>query len=42
MVRGEENPLTSAFVVDVSVQYVGDEPKGYIVTEVHDILPGSS
>jgi len=34
----EVNPLTSTFVVDVHVQYVGDEPKGYIVTEVHEVI----
>ena len=39
MVRGEENPITSTYVVDVYVQYVGDEPKGYIVTNIHKIIP---
>jgi len=39
MVKGEVNPLTNAFVVDVHVQTVEGEPKGYIVTEVHDVVP---
>lgn len=39
MVRGEENPLTNAFIVDVHVQYVNGEPKGYLVTEVHKVIP---
>jgi hypothetical protein len=38
MVRGHDNPLTTAFIVDVHVQYVGDEPKAYIVTEVHSAV----
>lgn len=36
----EVNPLTSTFVVDVHVQYVNGEPKGYIVTDVHQTIPG--
>lgn len=38
----EVNPLTSAFVVDVHVQYVGDDPdpKGYVVTDIHQVIPG--
>ena len=36
----EINPLTSTFVVDVHVQCIGDEPKGYIVTEIHQAIPG--
>lgn len=39
MVRGDVNPLTNAFVVDVHVQWVDGEPKGYIVTEVHEVVP---
>eukprot|EP00873_Tetraselmis_striata_P032485 jgi/Tetstr1/452749/TSEL_039785.t1 len=39
MIR-DVNPLTSTFVVDVLVQYVGDEPKGYIVIEVHQAISG--
>jgi hypothetical protein len=34
----EVNPLTSAFVVDVHVQYMNGEPKGYVVSEVHDVI----
>jgi hypothetical protein len=34
----EANPLTSTFVVDVHVQYLGDEPKGYIVVDVHEAM----
>jgi len=39
----EVNPLTSAFVVDVHVQYInGDpKPKAYIVTDIHDVIQGS-
>ena len=36
----EVNPLTSTFVVDVHVQYVEDEPRGYIVTDIHQATPG--
>ncbi|MER8401237.1 hypothetical protein [Mesorhizobium sp. M0306] len=38
----EVNPLTSTFVVDVLVQSVAGEPKGYIVTDVHDAIPGEA
>ena len=40
----EVNPLTSTFVVDVHVQYLeGEEdPKGYIVVEVHKAIPDDS
>jgi hypothetical protein len=38
MVRGDENPITNAFVVDVHVQRVNGEAKGYVVTEVHKII----
>lgn len=38
----EVNPLTSAFVVDVHVQYIGDEPRGYVVTDVHQVIPADS
>ena len=34
------NPLTNTFVVDVHVQYVEGEPKGYIVTDIHQAIPG--
>ncbi|MBB4439875.1 MULTISPECIES: hypothetical protein [Rhizobium] len=37
----EVNPMTSAFVVDVHVQYIGDEPepRGYVVTDIHEVIP---
>lgn len=38
----DANPMTSTFVVDVLVQSVAGELKGYIVTEVHDAIPGDS
>ena len=38
MVRGEVNPLRCAFVVDVHAQIVDGDPKGYIVTEIHEII----
>lgn len=38
MVRGDENPITNTFVVDVHVQRLNGEPKGYIVTELHKII----
>jgi hypothetical protein len=34
------NSLTSTFAVDVLVQSVAGEPKGYIATDVHDAIPG--
>ena len=39
MVRGEVNPLTNAFVVDVHVARIDGEPKAYTITEVHSIIP---
>jgi hypothetical protein len=40
MVRGGVNPLANvAFIVDAQVQYIGDQPRGYIVTDVHDTVP---
>ncbi|WP_192243823.1 hypothetical protein [Mesorhizobium silamurunense] len=36
----DANPMTSTFVVDVQVQSVAGEPKGYIVIAVHDAIPG--
>ncbi|NBB16721.1 hypothetical protein GVN21_15260 [Caulobacter sp. SLTY] len=40
MVRGETNPLTDvAYIVDLHAQMIDDEPKGYIVTNVHNSLP---
>lgn len=39
MIQGDVNPLTNAFVVDVYVQYIDGLPKGYIVANVHGVLP---
>ncbi len=39
MTHGEINPLTSSFIVDVHVQYVDDEIRGYIITDVHEVIP---
>ena len=40
MVKGDVNPLTDrAFIVDVHVQRLDGAPKGYVVTNVHDIIP---
>ncbi len=39
MVRGQPNPLVNAFIVDVHVQIVDGEPKGYLVTDVHKVIP---
>lgn len=36
------NPMTNTFVVDVHVQLIAGEPKGYIVTDVHDAIPGDN
>ena len=33
------NPLTCTFVVDAFVQYVNEEPRGYIVFHVHQAIP---
>lgn len=39
MVKGEVNPLTNAFIVDVHVQRMNGDAKAYIVTEVHGVVP---
>jgi hypothetical protein len=39
MIKGEVNPFNSAFVVDVLVQSLNDEPRAYTITNVRDILP---
>lgn len=40
MVRSDVNPLTnSVFVVDAHVTRIEGEPKAYVVTEVHAVLP---
>jgi len=36
MMKGDRNPLTHTFIVDVSVQYDEEKPIGYIVTDVHE------
>lgn len=39
MVQGQTNPLTdTAYIVDVDVQMVEGEPKGYVVTHVHKVI----
>lgn len=38
MIRGDADPLTQAFIVDVHVQVVGGEPKAYLITELHGTL----
>jgi hypothetical protein len=40
MVRGDVNPLTDvAYIVDVHAQLIDDQPRGYIVTQVHRSVP---
>jgi hypothetical protein len=42
MVGGETNPLTNTtFVVDLDVQMIDGEPKGYLVTHIHRVIPGA-
>ncbi|KIT16729.1 hypothetical protein [Jannaschia aquimarina] len=36
VMQGEENPLNLVFVVDVHVQRIDGEPKGYTVVEIHE------
>lgn len=36
MMQGEENPLNLVFVVDVHVQRIEGDPKGYTVVEIHE------
>lgn len=39
MVKGHSNPLTdTTFIVDVDVQMIDGEPKGYMVTHVHRVI----
>jgi hypothetical protein len=38
MIRGDDNPLTKGFIVDVHTQIVDGEPKAYIVTDVHKVM----
>jgi len=40
MVRSDLNPLTNtAFIIDAHVLRVDGEPKGYVVTALHDTMP---
>lgn len=42
MVQGQSNPLTdTTFIVDVDVQIINGEPKGYMVTHVHRVIEGA-
>lgn len=36
MMQGEENPLNLVFVVDVHVQMIEGQPRGYTVVEIHE------
>lgn len=36
MMQGEDNPLNLVFVVDVHVQRIEGDPKGYTVVEIHE------
>jgi hypothetical protein len=41
MVQGHPNPLRdTTFIVDVDVQLVDGEPKGYLITHVHKVIDG--
>jgi hypothetical protein len=33
------NPFKSAFVVDAMVQFLGDEARAYMITDVRQIIP---
>lgn len=39
MTHSDKNPFSIGYVVDVSVQYMGDEPKLYRVMALHDTVP---
>lgn len=41
MIKSDINPLTCAFVVDAHVQVLEGEPKGYIITNVHNVIEGA-
>jgi hypothetical protein len=36
----DDNPLKATFVVDLEVQYILGQPRGYVVTHVHRAIPG--
>jgi hypothetical protein len=38
ILEGTENPFSKGYIVDVAVQYVGDEPKLYNVLRLHDVV----
>jgi hypothetical protein len=38
MVRGDDNPLSRAFIVDVHVQSIDGVPKAYVVTDMHSVI----
>jgi hypothetical protein len=41
MVQGQSNPLTdTTYIVDADVQLIDGEPKGYVVTHVHQVIEG--
>lgn len=42
MVKGDVNPFTSAFVVDVVVLRTKGLPRAYTVTQVHEIIPDNN
>lgn len=39
MLRGEENPFSTVFVVDVHASVLGGEPRAYTITSIHDSFP---
>jgi len=42
MVQVQSNPLTdTTYIVDADVQLIDGEPKGYVVTHVHQVIDGS-
>lgn len=43
MIGGDTNPLKdTTFIVDVDVQLIDGDPKGYLVTHVHKVIPGDN
>lgn len=38
ILESSENPFSKAYIVDVAVQYVGEEPKVYNVIRLHDVV----
>ena len=33
-----DNPFSKGYIVDVHVQYLGDKPKLYSVTTLHEVI----